>query len=250
MLTAHSSQLHAVLFLISPAYNESQNIAQFVEEWYPVIEKHNGDGLSRLVVIDDGSKDNTYAILQDLAKTRSLIQPLTKPNSGHGATCIYGYRYALEHGAEYIFQTDSDGQTSPSEFEAFWELRNEYDAVLGKRPDRKDGAARVFISNVLRIVERIIFGMYIPDANVPYRLMKPELVAKYLPYITEDMFLANVMQVVCFAYFHENITFRDIAFRPRHGGESFVNVKSIVKIGCKTVRDLLKLRRILKEAHS
>ena len=250
MLTAHSSQLTAtpVLYLISPAYNESQNIAQFVSEWYPVVEKHNGNNLSRLVVIDDGSKDNTYAILQDLAETRPLLLPLTKPNSGHGATCIYGYKYALSHGADYIFQTDTDGQTSPQEFEAFWELRNDYDAILGRRPDRKDGAARVFISNVLRLVERVIFRMYIPDANVPYRLMKPEIVQKCLPYLDDDFFLQNVMLTVCFVYLHENITFREITFQPRHGGESFVNIKSIVKIGCKTVRDLLKLRKNLMEA--
>ncbi|MBQ7544764.1 MAG: glycosyltransferase family 2 protein [Synergistaceae bacterium] len=233
---------------MAPAYNESQNIAQFVEEWYPVVESHDGGGLSRLVVIDDGSKDDTYVILQELSRARPLLQPITKPNSGHGSTCIYGYKYALEHGAEYIFQTDTDGQTRAEEFEAFWALRNDYDAVLGKRPDRKDGAARVFISNVLRLVERVMFGIYIPDANVPYRLMKPELVAKYLPYLTDDLFLLNVMQTVCFVWFHENITFKDITFRPRQGGESFVNIKSIVKIGWRTVRDFLKLRKNLREA--
>ena len=199
-------------------------------------------------MIDDGSKDNTYTILADLAKSRRLLQPLTKPNSGHGATCIYGYRYALEHGAEYIFQTDSDGQTSAGEFESFWNLRNEYDAVLGKRPDRKDGAARKFVENVLRLILRVIFGVSVPDANAPFRLMRAELVRKYLAKLPEDFNLPNVMLTTYFAYFHENIAFQDITFKPRQAGTNFINIRKIVRIGLKAVSDFLKLRKNLKEA--
>ena len=183
-----------------------------------------------------------------MAGSFELLQPLTKPNSGHGATCIYAYKYAVSHGAEYIFQTDTDGQTSADEFESFWDEIGSHDAVLGMRPHRGDGAARVFISRVMRVIERVIFGLDIPDANVPYRLMRSGLVMKYLPFLSDDFFLQNVMLTVCFAYFHENIAFRDIAFMPRQGGKSFVNVRSIAGIGCKTVRDFLVLRKKLKEA--
>ncbi len=204
--------------------------------------------MSRLVVVDDGSKDDTYRILQDMAGTRDLLLPLTKPNSGHGSTCIYAYKYAASHGADYIFQTDTDGQTSADEFESFWDEIGKHDAVLGKRPHRGDGAARVFISKVMRVIERVIFGLDIPDANVPYRLMRPELVMKYIPYITDDLFLQNVMLTVCFAYFHENITFKDITFMPRQGGKSFVNIRSITRIGLKTVKDFFTLRKKFREA--
>ena len=118
------------LYIIVPAYNESDNIEIFVNDWYPVIESHNTDGKSRLVIINDGSKDDTYEKLLSLAESRPYLIPLTKPNGGHGPTVIYGYRYAIEQGADYIFQTDSDGQTVPSEFEGFWEKRKKYDAVI------------------------------------------------------------------------------------------------------------------------
>ena len=149
-LTAHGSRPE--LYLIAPAYNESQNILQFIEDWYPVVARHNSNGLSRLVIIDDGSKDNTYQILQDAARNKNLLVPITKQNSGHGATLLCGYQYAIQNGAEFIFQTDTDGQTLASEFESFWEQRNNYNAILGKRPDRKDGKARKFIENTLRII--------------------------------------------------------------------------------------------------
>lgn len=45
------------LFVVIPAYNEEQNIERCVNDWYPVVERHNEDGESRLVIINDGSKD-------------------------------------------------------------------------------------------------------------------------------------------------------------------------------------------------
>lgn len=54
------------LYIVIPAYNESENIKQVVEDWYPVVEAHDGDGNSRLVIMDDGSKDNTYEILKSM----------------------------------------------------------------------------------------------------------------------------------------------------------------------------------------
>ena len=127
------------LYIVIPAYNERDNIYKVLDDWYPVVEKHSGGGESRLVVIDDGSKDDTYAIMQEYARTHPLFEPLTKPNGGHGATVLYGYHYALEHGADYIFQTDSDGQTLPEEFEPFWKQKESYDMVIGWRNKRQDG---------------------------------------------------------------------------------------------------------------
>ncbi|MBQ7155248.1 MAG: glycosyltransferase family 2 protein [Synergistaceae bacterium] len=232
-----------VLCLVAPAYNESQNITQFIEEWYPVVEKHKGEGLSRLVVIDDGSKDNTCAILQELSDTHPLLLPITKPNGGHGSAILSGYRYALEHKADYIFQTDTDGQTLPAEFEAFWALRNDYDAVLGKRPDRQDGIMRKFVERVLCLMLRIIFGVNVPDANAPFRLMRASLLQKYITKLPRDFNLANVMLTTYFAYFHENIAFRDITFRPRQGGKNSIHLKRITAIGLKAIKDFLRLRK-------
>ena len=52
------------LYIVIPAYNESENIEKTIDQWYPVVERHNDEGNSRLVIINDGSKDNTYELLQ------------------------------------------------------------------------------------------------------------------------------------------------------------------------------------------
>ena len=56
------------LYIIIPAYNEQDNLGALIKEWYPIIEQHSADNSSRLVIINDGSKDDTYKVLKDLAK--------------------------------------------------------------------------------------------------------------------------------------------------------------------------------------
>ena len=160
------------LYIVIPAYNESENIEKTIDQWYQVVERHNDEGKSRLVIINDGSKDNTYELLQKCAATRPLLIPLDKPNGGHGPTVLYGYRYAIRQKADYIFQTDSDGQTNPDEFEPFWNQRGRYDAIIGSRAVRGDGKSRKFVENVVCFLLRMIFGVKVSDANAPYRLLK------------------------------------------------------------------------------
>ena len=231
------------LYIIAPAYNESANIKSFVEDWYPIIETHNENNKSRMIVINDGSKDDTFAILLECAKTKPLLLPLTKPNGGHGATLLFGYRYAIENKADYVFQTDSDGQTNPDEFEQFWKLRYENDAVIGNRTTRQDGLFRKFVQYTLLFILHMIFGVDIPDSNAPFRLMKTEIVAKYIRKLPENYNLPNVMFTTYFAYFHEKVKFIEITFKPRQGGKNSINFKRIFKIGCQALQDFRELRK-------
>ena len=82
------------------------------------------------------------------------------------------YHPCFRHGADFVFQTDSDGQTLPSEFEQFWDQREAWDMVIGWRNNRQDGGSRIFVTRILRLVIRICFGVSVKDANTPFRLMK------------------------------------------------------------------------------
>ena len=234
-----------ILYIIIPAYNEAENIGKVIEEWYPVVKRHSGGGKSRLVIIDDGSKDNTFEIMQDHTKNRPLFQPLTKPNGGHGATVLFGYHYALENHADYIFQTDSDRQTLPEEFEPFWRHRKKADAVIGSRRHRKDGFSRIMVTKVLKLVIRLIFGVSVQDANTPFRLMKRELLNRYIGRIPKDFFLTNVLLSVFFVKNHEKVIFHEITFRPRQGGVNSINLRRITKIGVRAVRDFYRIRKTM-----
>lgn len=231
------------LYITIPAYNEEANLARLIDEWYPVIERFNGNGNSRLVIVNDGSTDSTLSLLNEKATDRPYMKVLDKKNGGHGSAVLAGYRYAIRHKAGYIFQTDSDGQTNPDEFEAFWILRKKYDAIIGMRPDREDGASRKFVEGVLLFILWLVFGIKVPDSNAPFRLMKRELVERYIQKLPKDFPLPNVMLTTYFAYFKENITFRHISFCPRQAGKNSINVRRILKIGIYAVRDFILLRK-------
>jgi len=229
------------LYIVIPAYNEQENVQILINDWYPVI-----DGIpdARLVVINDGSKDNTYAVLQKLAESRPNMTVLSKENGGHGDTLLYGYRYAIQQGSDWIFQTDSDGQTKAEEFQGFWEIRDQYDAIFGNRRVRGDGMSRKFVEFVLCGLLRINFHVSIPDANCPFRLMRAEKVSNYISLLPEHYFLPNVMLTVFFTK-HDSVAFREVTFEDRKGGRNSINLKKIVKIGMQSIKDFYRFRKLL-----
>lgn len=231
------------LYIVIPAYNEENNIEKCVQDWYPIVEKYHGDGASRLVIINDGSKDQTYQILTKLAKTRPLLQPLTKENGGHGSTVLSGYKYAIEHDADYVFQTDSDGQTNPEEFHQFWAKRKTYDAIIGNRRIRGDGRDRKFVEDVVCLLLRMIFGIKVADANAPFRLMKTSLIKKYVDRFPEDFNIPNIMFTTFFVFYKERVRFIPISFKPRQGGTNSINFKKIIKIGWRAIGDFRQFKK-------
>ena len=232
------------LYIIAPAYNEENNIEDFVKAWYPVLEQYGNED-SRLVVVNDGSKDHTYEKLCRLAAGRSRLVPLDKENGGHGSALLYGYRYAAEHGADFIFQTDSDGQTYVSDFEKFWKYRNSCDAIFAYRPVRGDGKKRQFIERVLCLIIRIIYGVKLPDVNAPFRLMKRSYIEEFLDCMPKDYNLPNVILTTAGAYCGKKIRFFKIHFGPRISGKNSINIGKIFKIGIKAPIDFIKIKTVL-----
>lgn len=236
------------LHIVLPAYNEAENIESVVEEWYSVAERIQKEGIEcRLVIANDGSTDETFGSLSRICAKYPLLTVLNKPNSGHGATCLYLYRYAIEQGATYVFQTDSDGQTLPEEFWQMWHNRENAPFHIGTRSARQDGFSRVLVTKTLRFVVRLMFGVWVKDANTPFRLMKINVLQKILRYIPEDFFLSNVAISAIAVKKNIPIIWYPITFRPRQGGVNSINMKRIVKIGWQALGDFRRINKLLEE---
>ena len=103
------------LSIVMPAHNEGEHIEQTVREWHgSVVSRVPG---SELIVVDDGSTDDTRARLE---AARSFVPELRviprEVNAGHGPAVRTGLEQAT---GEFVFQTDSDRQFDPEEF---WKL--------------------------------------------------------------------------------------------------------------------------------
>lgn len=229
------------LYIVIPAYNESENIAEVIRSWHNIVSSVNAD--SRLVVIDDGSKDNTYEIMTELKTECPQLITLAKANQGHGAAVLYGYRYAIKAGADYVFQTDSDGQTIPEEFWQLWDQREKAGLLAGYRHRREDGWQRFIVTTVLRFVVFGCFRVWVTDANVPFRLMRADELKQIMKQIPPNYHLANVMVSVLYKKKKKYVQFFPITFRPRQGGENSINMKKIMVIGRKSISEFLRLKK-------
>lgn len=238
----------SVLFVM-PAYNEAENIEDTVKQWYPVVEKlSKGAVPAKLCIANDGSKDNTFEIMKGLQDKFPLFEPIDKPNSGHGATVLYLYRHAIAQGADYIFQTDSDGQTDPNEFWQMWENRDKYDFQIGHRLGRQDGGNRIFVTKTLRLIVWLMFHEWVIDANTPFRLMRTDKLQKIMDVIPKDYGLCNVAISAIATKWNYKIGWYRITFKPRQGGINSINMKRIFKIGWKALSDFKSINHKIQYA--
>lgn len=232
------------LYIVMPAYNEIENIKNVIEDWYPILETAELD--SRLVIADGGSTDGTLDLLYELRQTYPRMEVLSAPGTDHGTKVLLLYRHALKKGADWVFQTDSDGQTKPDEFGEFWAERNLWDGIIGKRRNRGDGLNRIVVEFVLRVYLLLFFGRFIPDANAPFRLMRAQLLAKYIDLFPEEFDLPNAVMTECFVKYKDRVVFKDVSFQPRQGGRNYMNMKRIIRIGMGSIVRFYKIRKRLK----
>lgn len=232
------------LYVVMPAYNEEANIEATVKAWYPILEGKSEE--SRLVIADSGSKDRTHEILEGLRSEFPKLEILTDCDRQHGPKVIALYDYAIKQGADWVFQTDSDGQTNPAEFDAFWQMRGEYSAILGHRNVRGDGKDRAFVEHVVCFLLNMYFGVKVPDANAPFRLMDTQVVKKYLYRMDKEYNLPNIMMTTFMVHYGEKVVFKTVTFKPRQGGVNSINIPRIIKIGWKALGDFRSFKKGMK----
>jgi dolichol-phosphate mannosyltransferase len=225
--------------VVMPAYNEEDIIEPSVREWYDEVIAKQGD--SELIVVDDCSKDGTGKVLDHLAAELPALRVLRPPkNGGHGKAVQLGLKSATR---EWVFQTDSDRQHVPAEFWELWEQRQDVDFVFGIREQRRDGGFRVFITRSMRLLNFAIWGIWIPDANCPFKLMRRDPMAQVLAKIPADSFIP----MVCLSILARRMKFRVreqiVTHLPRRGGQqSLKGMMRWLKVSWNCAGELLRLR--------
>lgn len=114
---------------------------------------------------------------------------------------------------------------------------------MGNRTIRGDGKDRAFVEKIVCFLLRIYFGINVPDANAPFRLMRTSVVKKYLYKLPSDYNLPNIMMTTYFIYYNEKVKFEGITFKPRQGGVNSINIPNIIKIGWKALHDFSKFKK-------
>ncbi len=200
--------------LVIPAFNEEDCITQVVESWLGTLTSLHLDFV--LTVIDDGSTDGTAAALA-VFQGDARVAVISKPNAGHGPTVLEGYRQAV-HKARWIFQCDADNEIAAEQFPALWQERDGRIGVFGVRTGRVQGRARALISAASRTVIRLVFGSGVDDVNVPFRLMRSDVLAELLPLIPPNTLAPNLLIAGAFAATHAPVSNVPVAHTNRATG--------------------------------
>lgn len=176
------------LAVVMPVYNEEQIIAHVIEKWTRELLRLDID--FEIHAYNDGSKDNTLFILNEIANQNKRLNIHNKKNSGHGPTLVQAYRENSDR--EWIFQIDSDDEIGTEGFEELWEKRDSCNFLIGKRVRHAQPRIRRLISSLSRLSVRTLYGNGIHDVNSPYRLMKSAFFKELFFTLPKNMFAPNV----------------------------------------------------------
>jgi glycosyltransferase involved in cell wall biosynthesis len=164
------------LSVFFPAYNDAPSLPGLLAKTFAALEAHVAD--YEVIVVDDGSRDDTAAVLERL---RGLYSPrlrvVTHPqNRGYGGALRSGFEAATK---EFVFYTDGDSQYDVGELPRLLELVGpDTGLVNGYKLERHDPAHRIWIGKTYNFCARLLFGIRIRDIDCDYRLIRRALLER------------------------------------------------------------------------
>jgi glycosyltransferase involved in cell wall biosynthesis len=162
------------LSVFFPAYNEEKNIQETVLRTIRVIEDSPYIGTYELLIINDGSTDQTRLVAESLARQFPAIRVINHAeNRGYGAALRTGFAEAT---MDYVFFTDADLQFDIAELQKLVIHLTNYPVVIGYRAPRKDPAMRLVNAWGWNILNRLLFGLQVRDIDCAFKIFRREVV--------------------------------------------------------------------------
>ena len=156
------------LSVFFPCYNEQDNIRRVYESAVKVLGTLDVD--YELILVDDGSADQTPQIMDAIAATDPRVTVVHHPaNLGYGAALRSGIRAATK---ALVFYTDGDGQFDLNELPPLLPLMREYDVVSCFRLDRREGLSRRLNAWCWTRLVCFLFHLRFRDVNCAFKLFK------------------------------------------------------------------------------
>ena len=235
------------LAIVMPVYNEIGCIERVVREWIEPARAAHG----LLLLVDNGSTDGTMGVLEQLREEFfPTVRIVIALDRGHGHAIRCGYEFALRNlGATWVAQVDSDNQFSPADFARLLGARGAAAAVIsGVRLDRHDRWPRLAITSALRLAIRLGFGLDVPDANCPYRLMHGAWLRDALALVPTDAFAPNIyLSVLAARNPRARLTSVPVTHRARTTGAVTID-RRLASVCARNALELLRFRRSLGRA--
>lgn len=175
------------LSIFFPFWNEEENIEEVVTRAVSIANKVAKRW--EIIIVDDGSKDDTYKIAQNLEKNEDKIRVIRHtPNRGYGAALKTG----LEHARyEYVVFTDGDLQFDFSEVTKFIDKIGSSDLVIGYRMKRSDSPMRHILMILHRIWVFMFFRFYVKDIDCGFKMFRRRSIQEIMPLRSEGAMITT-----------------------------------------------------------
>ena len=158
--------------VILPVYNEGDNIKKVIEDSANFLQDRDIFKDYEIIAINDGSRDNTAAILSGLANKFPYLKVITHcRNLGYGKALTSGSTNAQ---FPLVFFMDADGQFNIGEIEKMLFYLEEFDIIAGNRYKRADAFYRVMLGKIYSWSISLLFRLKLKDVNCGFKLFKRE----------------------------------------------------------------------------
>ena len=168
--------MNYALTIIVPVYNEQDNLQRLEKELLKYLEIASKP--SCVLLVNDGSSDNSLTMMQDICQRNSAFGYLSfVKNCGLSAAIKAGFDAAQTPLVGYI---DSDLQTDPEDFNKLLEYTDDYALVTGVRADRKDDFVKNMSSKIANGIRRAFTHDGMDDTGCPLKIIHTDC-AKKIP---------------------------------------------------------------------
>lgn len=216
------------LSVFLPSYNEEKNLPYLIEECDKYLSKNLDQ--YEIIVIDDGSTDNTAPVVSELSKEyKNLRLVKHEGNQGYGQAIRTGIK---ESKYPWTFFMDSDNQFKIEDLEKFLN-HDDYDLIIGYRLKRNDPLKRLIASRIYGMFVKALFGLTVRDIDCAFKLMRRDAVAN-LGFVSNSFFASTELLVKAKK---KGLKIKEIGVRhyPRKEGVSTVTIarvkNSLIELG-------------------
>ena len=214
--------MEPLLSVVIPVYNEAENLLPLYQDVTDALL-----GLAHpfeLIFVDDGSRDRTPELLEQLAAKEDSIKLIRlRRNFGQTAALMAGLDHAR---GSVIVVMDGDGQNDPADIPRLLdELSRGYDVVSGWRRERKDGRARVWLSRAANWLISRTTGVRLHDYGCSLKAYRRDVVESVRLYGEMHRFVP-----VYASWWGARVTEIPVNHRPRVHGDSKYGFDRVAKV--------------------
>jgi len=210
-----------LLTIIIPAYNEAKVLPKVLPELLSYSKIQHWD----VIIVDDGSIDESTKILADYADTKNLKVLHHKLNRGYGGAIKTGI---FEANSKYIITLDADGQHYIQDVDRllYYIIENDADMVVGSRKGQKSSSKYRSLGKwIIRSIAKILMHVPIYDLNSGMKIYRTDLAKRYIGLYPNSMAFSDIITLVFINQKHLVLE-HPIRIRERLGGKSTIGVQT------------------------